>query len=689
MTETTEETKGLFKRKPWLRWLLVGAITLILIVVITVTIVITSKKSGYCDSDFCKKESKRLKLQMDASANPCNDFYQFACGNVHKTNNPSAESIETILQNAQQEIVQMYNDPIMEDDHYSVKFVKKLYRECMNVAEIENDNLETFKQTLSTVGGGWPLLLGNDWNQTEYDWLNSTYMLRKLGYEFSIFLDLDVRSDPRNATKSIFQVRIPFDLDEATDSVSHKKSNIKKIALAFGINTTSATRELKRLFEFAEDITDQMLDHRGLSIYPIVTINELQEMLPFIEWHTFINTIAGPLAQISKENEIMVVEESSLRKRFDLLRRTPKRTLANYMMWKVIQEALPYLSPVMQDLLSEDDVKESRNQFCQQEIEKRFITNPIDVMYARKYAPKSKKVAIETLITKIREAFVTLLSNVTWLSTDDRQNVEEKAKHLEVAVAEVGDYFDDSILESVSGDLTLPKSENFLNLLAALNKNFVSQNYAKVTKSNTPRRSFVLPYDIYYYAELNTLRVPTVQMKIQNFDMEQPKYFQYANLGKDLGKQLSSLLKLSASFFDRLGNKIVGWATPTSENYGKLSECLVHGMQDFKKITFDFMLLEMQGSISGVKLAYHSFIQDQEDVSLEGLEYNSRQLFWISSVGCFANSTEEYDLSYLPDTRDLPKNLVYATVRNSREFAEDFNCEKDALMNPVTKCQLI
>ncbi|KAF5307512.1 hypothetical protein FQR65_LT06867 [Abscondita terminalis] len=633
---------------------------------------------------------------MNTKINPCEDFYKFVCGNyVNTTYNNSLDLIESRLHDSQNEVTTMYDSPIEENDHTSVKLVKRVYKACMNVSEIENDNLETLKEVLNTVGGGWPLLKGTEWNETQFNWLKATYTLRNLGYEFSIFLDLNVRSDPRNASRSIFQVRIPFDLDEATDSLSHKKSIIKRISLAFGANLGSATKELKKLYDFAEVITDQMLNHRGFTSYPIVTIAQLQKTISAINWLEYINTIAGPLVQASSEDSIVVVEGDSIIQRLNSLKTTSKRTQANYLMLKVIQETLPYLTPVMQDLLSEDDAKEPRSNFCQQEIEKRFLISPIDILYARKYAGKDKKEALELLIDRMRRVFIKKNEKSEWLSNEDRQNVQDKAEHLSVIVGEFGNYFDDSILNNLIGDLVEPENPNFLNLITALNKNSVSLNYAKVSRANnekfSQKKSFVLP-DIYYYPELNVLRVPTTQIKMLSFDKAEPEFLKYATVGKELGKEFSGLLKLSAGYFDKFGNKIVGWSRETSENYGKTSECLVNSMENIKKITFDFMLIEMQGSISGVKLAYDTFIEvagHENGEGLEGVEYNSKQLFWISSVDCYPNNTEEYDLNNLPDTRDLPQSIVYAIVRNNPDFAKDFQCLDNSSMNPIKKCQLL
>lgn len=55
--------------------------------------------------------------------------------------------------------------------------------------------------------GGWPIL-ENQWNETEFNWKESVYKFRKMGYSVDYFIDFSIGVDLKNSTKRIIDVRI-------------------------------------------------------------------------------------------------------------------------------------------------------------------------------------------------------------------------------------------------------------------------------------------------------------------------------------------------------------------------------------------------------------------------------------------------------------------------------------------------
>lgn len=56
--------------------------------------------------------------------------------------------------------------------------------------------------------GGWPILEGDQWNENEFNWKESVYKFRQMGYSVDYFIDFSIGVDLKNSTKRTIDVRI-------------------------------------------------------------------------------------------------------------------------------------------------------------------------------------------------------------------------------------------------------------------------------------------------------------------------------------------------------------------------------------------------------------------------------------------------------------------------------------------------
>jgi hypothetical protein len=82
------------------------------------------------------------------------------------------------------------------------------------LALIEEQGLRPIFEILKKLGG-WPVLL-NTWSDNFFDWKNSVYVNRKIGYSVDYFLSLDIDTDPKNSSKRIITVSYLKDINFIT-----------------------------------------------------------------------------------------------------------------------------------------------------------------------------------------------------------------------------------------------------------------------------------------------------------------------------------------------------------------------------------------------------------------------------------------------------------------------------------------
>lgn len=114
------------------------------IYVISCTIVLTAQEkeapaqfTDTCLTNGCVKSSADLLRNMDLSVKPCDDFYNFACGNFIKkakiAHDKTYVNTFTIINDLLQEQLRTaLEEPIQENELTPFKNVKKYYKACTN-----------------------------------------------------------------------------------------------------------------------------------------------------------------------------------------------------------------------------------------------------------------------------------------------------------------------------------------------------------------------------------------------------------------------------------------------------------------------------------------------------------------------------------------------------------------------------
>lgn len=75
----------------------------------------------------------------------------------------------------------------------------------MYAARLEELGLEPLKKILKQLGG-WPVVEGDKWNETDFVWYQTIYKFRRAGYPIDYLFDLSVVTDMKNSSSHIIQV---------------------------------------------------------------------------------------------------------------------------------------------------------------------------------------------------------------------------------------------------------------------------------------------------------------------------------------------------------------------------------------------------------------------------------------------------------------------------------------------------
>lgn len=79
-------------------------------------------------------------------------------------------------------------------------------------------------------------------------------------------------------------------------------------------------------------------------MYNLRSIKQLQKSYPYIQWLDYINALLPKSVKVGEDEMVILSVPSFFEKLGKLLKRTDKRDIANYMMWRIHAYAADFLS---------------------------------------------------------------------------------------------------------------------------------------------------------------------------------------------------------------------------------------------------------------------------------------------------------------------------------------------------------
>lgn len=150
---------------------------------------------------------------MNKDANPCTNFFAYACGGFVKNTQIPADETEvtpfSILRNkVSLQLKTLFEEPTVLNEPKPFKLAKTLYNSCMNEDLINRLGLQPIvKQVLDNIGS-WPVLdkMPNFYSPDLFTWSNYVVWFRELGFSHDLFMKISVEPDIKNVKRRLITV---------------------------------------------------------------------------------------------------------------------------------------------------------------------------------------------------------------------------------------------------------------------------------------------------------------------------------------------------------------------------------------------------------------------------------------------------------------------------------------------------
>lgn len=677
---------------------------------------------GVCTSKSCVAVAKKIRDALNASADPCEDFYNFACGGWQKSHNiPASEneitSFTVLSKEIEYAIHDLLNEPPKDDESNALQKARDFFASCMNTTKIEELAGTPANDFLADIGG-WPVCNNAKWEKAEKDWdvYKVLQDLQRQYYPAPSFFTVEVTNDHLNSTKHLIKI------DQSGLSLQReiyfKHKNIvddygdymTKVAKLLGHDCENITAEIKEILRFEKTLAKKTTraEDKQAGTFRRINIKILLSIVPHFPWYDHISGIFPKSSYINKNEVLLATSPLYLYNIASLIKKTPKRLLAKYIGWQMLRDKISYLSKDFRKARAEFNRKmtgvedsDPRWRTCTAATNDNMGV-PIGTLYVEKYFSDSTKKKTQLMIAEIIKAFKERIKSHGWMDTKTRTGVDDKANAI---VAKVGYATYIKKPEELNKRFVklLVENDGFFNNNLNVDKWIRYRLFNKLRKPVDKSKWPMFPQTInamYQFYE-NEIVIPAGILQEPFFYTgDVPRSLSYGAIGSIIGHELTHGFDNTGRKFDKNGDIVKEWWSQKSiEKFAEKANCMQkqyskYKVQDKYPISGKLTLGENIADNGGTKLSYEAYLDwlntNGPEPKLPDLPYDNTKLFFIGYAQEYCANVRpktEY-IATLSEIHSPSKFRVIGTLSNFEAFSEAFGCSKDSRMNPPTKCEV-
>ncbi|KAF7243338.1 Neprilysin [Varanus komodoensis] len=622
-----------------------------------------------------KSIASRIIENMDATAEPCNNFYQYACGGWLKKNViPETSSRYSNFDILRDELEVVLKDVLEQEkstDIDAVKKAKTLYRSCINESAINSKGGQPLLSIMPTFSD-WPVA-SDTWDQDYGNAWTAEKAIAELNalYGKMVIMKVYVGTDDKNSMQHILHIDQPGlglpsrDYYECTGLYKEACSAYVNFMISVAklirqerklpINETQISLEMNKVMELekeianvttkAEDRTDPLLLYNKMTLATVQKNFSLDINNKPFSWSAFINNIMSTVAiNISDTESVVVYAPEYLTKLKAVISKYSAREIQNYMSWRYIMDLVNSLSR---------EYKDTRNTFRKV----LYGTTSDSAIWRRcaNYVNGNMENAVGRLY--VMEAFA------------------GDSKHVATAIRERIGYPDEILtdpakLNAEYKDLTYKEDEYFGNMIE--NLKFGRKERLKKLREKVDKEEWITGAAVvnaFYSPNRNQIVFPAGILQPPFFSASQPKSLNYGGIGMVIGHEITHGFDDNGRNFNQNGDLVDWWTQESANNFKKQSQCMVYQYGNFT--------WELAGGqhLSGVNTL-------GENIADNG---GLRQAY---RVWCGTYRPEYAVNAIKTDVHSPGRFRVLGTLQNTPEFSEAFHCTNSQYMDPVNKCRV-
>jgi putative endopeptidase len=628
---------------------------------------------------------------LDKSASPCNDFYQFANGGWLSANPiPAAFSswgVDSVLSEQNRDVLHDVLEAAAKNTAAAKgsneQKVGDFYASCMAEDQINAAGLKPLMPELQRI----EQIKDTRGVQAEIAHLHS--------YGLSPLFRHGSGQDAKNSAEVIYDLRqgglgLPdrdYYLKDDDKSKTIRAEYLKHVAKMFelmGDDATRASAEAQTVMDLETKLATASMtrvERRDpQKTYHRMTPAQLQAMTPNFKWADYFKEIG-----LSQKTDINIGQPKFFEEANRQLASTTVADWKTYLRWNLINASADDLSKPFDEenfnfkgrFLTGATEQLPRWKRCVAATDNSIGEALGDVYVKKAFPPEAKRRALD-MVQNLIAALRSDIGTLAWMDNATRKQATAK---LETLIKKIG--YPDKWRDYSA--LNIDRSSYLMNDLRAgsfesrrdLNK--IGRPVDKMEWGMTPPT-----VNAYYNPQINEIVFPAGILQTPFFDPAADDAINYGAMGAVIGHEMTHGFDDQGAQYDAEGNLKNWWTEADLKNFKERASCVINQFNGFEvekglHMNGDLVVGESIADLGGLVIAYAAWQKSLEGkprpASIDG--YTPEQRFFLGYAYSWATNMrpELARLIAQTDPHPLPKFRVNGPLANFPAFAAAFGCK--------------